>query len=384
MKFGRLEYRILGYSYIRLEGKQLGRFLNICLFRGIELKNLNIDVQTAACTVREEHLNLIKELGNKYNIKVNVLKKCGLPFGMKYFGKRVGFILGAVSCYLFLIYMSNCVWEMEFCGNSYHTDSSLQQYLRNNHIVFGCKMADIDAEELELRIRNDFPDVAWCSVQKEGSKLIVTITESNLEAMENSENLQPGQGISIVAEYDALITGIVTQSGEAAIVKGSTVKAGDVLVNGYITYMDDYDNIIGYKGVHAQADIRAIREIPYEISVSFGKTDKSRTLTTYSEIEPINKIFPYLYYKRTTTFPVSEENELSYEQAILRLENKLFEQIKKWKENGYEVIEKNLKIEDNNREVFYVGTILIEGPFGIETSCIIPTISEGINESDGN
>ncbi len=379
-----LDFRLSGYSVVELQGKQLQRFVNICYYRGIDIKDLDLDTNHATINVKSEHLDLMKELGERYHVKIFVKKRRGLPFYLKHYGKRRGFILGALLCYCFLLYMSNCVWEMEFLGNSYHTDSSLETYLKNYGITYGYRTNKIDTEEMELDIRKTYSDVAWSSVQIEGCKLIITITETNENSVSQNVILGPNEGIAIVAMHDALISGIVTQSGEPLVISGQYVKAGDTLVNGYITYKDDYDYVIGYKGVHAKAEIRAVWEIPFEISVSLLNTSEETCLTVYHSMGPINKIFPYLYYKEKIIFPVSEERRISNEQALIKLENKFYEQIKNWEENGYEVIEKNLKIEDNNREIYYVGTIRLEGPFGTEMPCTIPEISEESNEFNGN
>lgn len=384
MKSIHLDYRISGYSTIKLQGKQIQRFLNICYHRDIDIRNLILNHSEAVFDTKACNLVLLEELANRYQIQIFINKRKGLPYFLRYCLKRPGFVMGALLCYCFLIYMSNCVWEMEFCGNSYHTDRSLEKYLANIGVTYGQRTNKFNPEEIELSIRKHYTDVAWCSVQIDGCKLTVTVTESNESVIEKNNMLKPGEGISLVADRDAIISNIVTSTGEPLVVSGQRVSAGDVLVNGYITYKDDYDYIIGYKGVWARADIIAIWEIPFETSVSLRHTMDEAILTIYHEPGPVRKIFPYWYLKEIISCPFPANEVIPYEEAMIKLENKLYEQIKNWEENGYEVIEKNLKIEDNNREIYYVGTITLEGPFGVETPCMIPLISEDADEFNGD
>ncbi len=380
MKIMALEEHFTGILKIELTGNQLQRFINICYHRGIDMNDLVFGPKTVCFYMAANHLNLLQELGLRYHTKVTVKTKRGLPFLLQNALYRRGFVLGMVICYAFLIYMSGCVWEIKFDGNRYHTDDSMKTYLTDVGIRYGYRMNHIDAEELELMIRKQYEDVAWCSVQKDGCRLTITITESQLNLENQNETLSPNEGIAIVADRDAVISHLVTQEGEAMVKIGQSVKEGEVLINGYITYTDDFNYVTGYKGVFAKADIKAIWEIPFEMSVSLTQNTSETCLTEYKELEHLNKIFPYLYYKEKTIFPASSEDKMPYNEALMRLENKFYEQIKKWKENGYEVIEKNLNIEDNNREVLYVGTIVLEGPFGVYAPCEVPSISEGLDE----
>ena len=384
MKNMHFEEHFTGIIFIELSGNQLQRFINICYHRGIDMNDLVLGQKVAHFYTTANHMELLEELGKRYQTKVSVKTKRGLPFLLQKMLYRRGFLLGLILCYAFLIYMSGCVWEIRFNGNRYHTDDSLKSYLSDVGIRYGFRMNKINAEELELNIRKQYSDVAWCSVQKDGCRLTITITESNINSEQGDTLQNPLEGVAIVAERDAIISHLVTQEGEALVTIGQSVKAGEVLINGYITYTDDYNYITGYKAVCAQADIRAIWEIPFEMSVSLIQNTSECFLTEYKQMRHLDKIFPYFYFEKKTVFPSMAEEKVPYQEALVKLENKFYQQLKKWQENGYEVIEKNLNIEDNNREVLYVGTILLEGPFGVCSPCEIPSISEGLDEFDGD
>jgi len=183
-----MNYHLAGCCQVVVEGKQLQRFLNICYFRHISLKNLYMKEYTASFVVKKNCLVELYDISKKCNISIHVIKKSGLPFVLKRYGYRWGYWIGALFCYIFLLYMSGCVWELEFVGNSYHTDSSLVKYLEENGIEYGSRMHDINCEEMELTLRKSFSDIAWCSIQKEGCKLVITITENNASLfIENEE-----------------------------------------------------------------------------------------------------------------------------------------------------------------------------------------------------
>lgn len=116
------------------------------------------------------------------------------------------------------------VWEIEVFGteNSQKIENFIKISL-NSRLKY-----HINTKELEIKVRENFPDVSSISVAIVGQSLIANINEALLP------DEMGGQFSPIVSAYDGLITEINLVQGSLACKVGDIVKKGEVLVFPYI------------------------------------------------------------------------------------------------------------------------------------------------------
>lgn len=414
--------RLFGMYDLTLTGNRLERFLNIVTFHGIDLRGIAYEetgqqeglypvssFQSKKCRIRikREDLQEFLRLCEKYHIEVEKQKELGLPGMIKYYHVRVAFIAGAVCCFLFLLYMSHCIWEIEIKGNSYYTQEYLLDYLEEKNITYGCFRSSFSCEKEELTLRKKHDRIAWCSMSVEGCKLILTITENKVF----EENAQEKKGWSIVADRSATISSIVTRTGTPLVKQNEKVKKGQVLVAGYLIYKDDYDTSTGVKKCVADADIYAVynRKVSQTVSrsrvistvvkqehstaffyqdtllgrrIKQKKQEQTALLTEYQQNRYLLRIFPKLYrLKRTKLYYEEKEVTLSQQEASIEAENEMEQYCKKIEENGCKIIEKKLDLEHNKKEVVLSGTITVQERFCTYKQTKLPEVGKESDES---
>lgn len=413
--------RIFGMYDLTLIGNRLERFLNIVTFHGVDLKGIlyqesgeeegTIRVssfQKKKCRIRikwEDYEEVIL-LCKKYNIQVEQEKELGLPAIIKYYHNRVAFILGAISCFLFLLVMSNCIWEIEIKGNRYYTREYLLDYLEEKHISYGCLRRSFSCEKQELALRKKHDRIAWCSMSVEGCKLMITITENKVFEEKRHEK----KGWSIVADRSAAISSIVTRTGTPMVKQNEKVKKGQILVAGYLIYKDDFDTNTGIKKCVADADVYAvydqkvsktvlrnqsIQEVEkQEHSTAFLDQDKflgrhlpykkkasEAVLTEYLQNPYLSRIFPKFYQLKRTMFNFKVAKvTLSEEEAVLQAENEMEKECKKIEEKGCKIIEKKLHLEHNKSEVVLSGTLTVQERFCTYKKTELPEVGKEQDE----
>ena len=117
-----------GYYLITVEGLLAERFINLCKVKKIylwELKNSN-NIYRMKISVAD--YNILDDIVNKTNVKVDILEKYGLPF--LFLGKKNRtFYLVFILLALMLVFTSNLfIWKIDFIGNYTITDEQLEEY----------------------------------------------------------------------------------------------------------------------------------------------------------------------------------------------------------------------------------------------------------------
>lgn len=102
--------------------------------------------------------------------------------------------------------------------------------------------------------------------------------QENLLPEENYEEKKEETAHDIVAADDGLITEMITRSGTPVVTVGTTVKKGDVLVNGYVEILNDDGETAQYLYRTADADIIAKVTYSYhdEIPMEYVKKSADR------------------------------------------------------------------------------------------------------------
>ncbi|MGN0312359.1 MAG: sporulation protein YqfD [Lachnospiraceae bacterium] len=408
--------RLFGMYDLVLYGARLERFFNIVAFRGIdirsityrdeekeELQGLSAHAQKQ-CRIRikrEDYEELIG-LCAKYNIEVKQKRALGIPAVVNYYRNRVAFYVGALGCFLFLLGMSHCVWEIEIKGNSFYTEETLLDYLRERHITYGCFSGSFSCEKEELALRKSHDRIAWCSMSVEGCKLILTVTENKLFEKER----QGKSGWSIVADNTAIISSIVTRTGTPLVKQNEKVKKGQILVAGYLIYKDDFDTNTGVQKCVADADIygvykrKVLKSVPLiqqsdvvehteqawgvlygerviGRKLPFHRKENEAVLTEYRQHPYLSRILPGCYrLDRTKYFYKKTKVSLSKDEAALQAENEMEQYCKKIEEKGCKIIEKNLQLEHNKKEVVLSGTLTIQKRFCTYKQTKVPEIGK--------
>lgn len=378
-----------GIVRIRITGYSPERFINLCRNNDIELYHICVSGSGYEMETSAKNVFLLKKLLKKTGTKLKILDKVGLPFLLFHYRKHKFFLVGILSAFLCLLFMSQLLWEIEILGNYEITDEQFLKYLNSQNVYTGMSISNVDCEMLEEQIRNDYPDIAWVSARLEGTRLIFDVQE--LKKDTTLAEAEGETGSDLIASQDGVVTSIVTRNGTPLVTAGTEVVKGDILVSGCNELFDDYGTIIGYKYCKADADVLIESQITYQdtIEVEYDKkqlTEKNRWSITF--MFPQKQLTlgivknPYENYQITTeekplkigkriTFPVTiqlcktEELEITkslYTEAeiesIAKRNFALYS--KKMEKKGFHIIDKNGKIKVSDKQVLVTGMITFQ------------------------
>lgn len=265
---------IFGYLMVYMEHEGAGRFINLCRNNGIEVWNVSADRDRGILWFDISLRNFwrIHHIALKCHAFPRIYKRYGLPFLIKKGRKNINFVLGILSFFVMLFFLSTRIWGIEVDGQNYYTKENIISYLDTQNIYGGMYSKKVDCKKIEKKIRRYYDNIGWVSVNRNGSRLIINIREMSKDDIERK-----GSPADLVASEDGKIVSIVTSAGVAKVKAGKSVKKGRVLISGVVPIIGDNDEVLRKAKVKAEGIV--ILQSSERFYGSFKKKQKKKVYT---------------------------------------------------------------------------------------------------------
>lgn len=280
-----------GYVTILLYGTSPERFMNLCRKKNILLWNMHTCGHYCICNVSVKGFKMLCPIARKTRTRPVIQKKTGMPFLMKRYRNRTGFLAGMMLCLFFLYYSSLFVWKITVEGQYTHTEEEITKFLKTQNIMVGTKISEIDAAFAEEEIRKQFDDIGWVSVEITGTRLYVHLAETNMPVESEQAVLSASD---LVASHDGIIRSMITRRGTPVVTENTEVKKGDVLVSGLVEIRGDNEEILERKADIADADI--MLETEYTYKDSFPMEYEQASYTGENKLSYGFSVFGYAFF----------------------------------------------------------------------------------------
>ncbi|QGG47896.1 sporulation protein YqfD [Heliorestis convoluta] len=220
----------LGFLRIRIEGKQLEKFINLSASRGVPLYDLRREgPERMSAKVRLDGFRSLRHVARKTRSKVRIENRAGFPFVMTVMKRRRSLYLGALL-FVFTLYMlSTFIWAVDVVGNEKVDKQEILQVAHGQGVQVGRWKPAIDLRETERAIMNNVPGLEWVGVYARGTRIIIEIEE---KVLPQSPVVEGGQ--HVVAAKEGVIQRLLVLVGEEKVKEGDKVKKGDLLISGLI------------------------------------------------------------------------------------------------------------------------------------------------------
>ena len=381
---------VKGYLVIQLSGQKVAHFFQLCARNQLLLWNISYSNEVYTCNITKQTYYHMKELLKRTGVHCKIIQKCGLPFFLYRHRKRKLFVFGILTFFVLLYISSLYIWKIDIEDNSYYPKEMIQSYLTNSRVSLGTKISSISKKDIERSLREDFPELAWVSIEIKGTDLIVHLKERII----NTTGITQKEPCNIIAQKDATIVSIITRNGTPIVKMGDTVKKGDILISGAINLTDDNNEVMETDYVPADGDIYAKTIKNYEETFPMEQYEKIYTCKKFSYLsfQSGNKTFaPYkgnftkneddisvthsLKLGDTFYLPFSFSSHYAYQYKLVRKKydkssaekkaNLMLSHLKtKYLEKGVEIVENNVKIMIEKDICSLKGTLTLKEPFG--------------------
>ena len=386
----RLFCYLQGYLILELCGNEKERFINLCKNREIEIIHIFSINDAWYCKITCREFKKVKKFLRKAGCRVRIKRKCGFPFLVKYIKRRKGLIIGSL---LFLMILSQCsgrIWHIDVEGGFLHTREQIVQVMAEELKVYaGVPKELVDCFEIEKRLRLDYNEIGWISVEKRGCCLFVRMNESTMPEQVVTQDTPS----HIIAGQDGVVKKIEVLSGVPMVKPGDEVKKGDILISGVIPVVGDYDELIRNQVVAAVGTVYIESEFSYNSAFSMYYENKNyikerngleiflfgRKLFSYIPRYSVgnydimsNDIVPYAF--EDYQVPVllrryrcmlyeSERVRMTEEEAKEKAENDWKRFLSDWEEQGVTILHAEHTLEVQQSYGFVTGTVTACGNF---------------------
>ncbi len=334
-------YRFInGYLRVLFYGEFSEKILNICAQNRIALWDSRLVKKGIETNISLKNFKALRPIMRGSKVRVHIIKRVGLPFKVAKNNKRIGMAVGLVLFFSFLQFMSGFIWIIDVSGNSEVKPQEILSVCEGIGITKGVRKSKIEPKNQREKLLLKMESLAWASLNIEGSRLTVNVTEVKEKESSIVCNLK--------ASADGIIKKVDVTSGNCLVKPGDTVKQGDVLVSGVMEKLSGTEFVAAAGSIIAVTKKSVSIEGEYRQSVSKenGIVKQKRVLEFFGFKIPLYlgcergeyeskltqnslKLFgtklPITVHKRQFTFLHQQQIVLSEEELRSQLENRLAE-----------------------------------------------------------
>ncbi len=377
-----------GYLYIKLNGYTPERFFNLCRSGKLDCWNMRRERDGYYVCIALRDFYKIRPFLRKSHMSMRIASREGLPFLMRQNRKRKALAAAVLSFFVVLYAMSLFVWNISFDGNYRYSRETLLDYLEEEKIRYGILKSRIDCDRLEEGIRSRFPEITWVSARVSGTRLLIKLKENQVFSGVPQIDSAPCE---LRAKVCGVITRMVIRQGKAEVAVGDQVEAGQLLVSGQLSILNDAAEVVRTAYVHGDGEIYARTVYTYEeefpqyhrVDVKTGRKRRGigvgagpyhlRILMpdlkkeTWNDVTDKTQLCLFEdFYLPVYVEQIRGESYVSYERPYTEEEKKQEagkvqeKYVKNLLEKGVQIIENNVKIQECGRSWKVEGTVTVE------------------------
>lgn len=266
-----------GYVTFSAIGAFNEEFLSELIENGINITNIHNKQNIIYADIKRTDYLYASKVAKKHRVRIRIHKKHGIYFKIISMKHHSGIVLGIIVSVLMIMLLQRYVWKIEINSGNTISDKHILEIIENNGIGLGSNIGEIDTDALALKIKHTLKETGWVGVEKIGSKLIISLSESEIpKDIEIPLNLP----CNVIAGKTGVIVETQIYSGTLLYPIGSGVSVGNVIVSGIVN--DGADNIILS---HANAKIVAEFKEKVEIRQEYTTIEYQKTGENFIEKE---------------------------------------------------------------------------------------------------
>lgn len=267
---------IFGYVTFTARGGFPERFINLCRQNRISLWDLKSENSVISACTDVSCYKRIRKAAKKSGMRVRIFKKHGLAFFLNRHSRRMGLVAGMLICMSVLLILSTRIWRIEVIGNTEIPSEEILEVFDGLGVRAGVPVSSIDEWTVEQAAIKKLPELSWVNINLTGSSAQIEVREViEQNKVDNSES-----PANIVAAKDGQIVYLRPFKGTQEKKIGTGVVKGDLLISGFIEYIDMSTSICRADGyVVARTDYQLEAESITEKQVkTLSGTEKSYSL----------------------------------------------------------------------------------------------------------
>lgn len=357
-------YYVFGGALLRADRSDTEKILNICMHYRFVYHALRHRGEFVYFECTMYTASILLDVCRGHGICVEVVRKYGLPEIIFRYRKRMGVAAGVIIALVLILISNRYLWDIRITGAEIVGYESVLLQLSEQKFSIGSYLPAADIDVIENRVLINSDDIAWISINVNGSVAYVEVREKVPEPGE--KNKSPA---NLIALWDGQIESIAASEGRVMVKPGQHVRRGQLLVSGIAD-----SNVLGFRYTRASGEVLAktVRtlkvEIPftYEIKKYSGEEIRQTTVFFFSKeiklyrntgflggtYDTISKVenfslfdgtrLPASYLTKTYRYFTNETVRRSNDEAAELAYTELNRQIKEFQDRGAVLLRKNV------------------------------------------
>jgi similar to stage IV sporulation protein len=221
----------IGIISVKITGKGLERFINTCSRNDLLIWQVRRNgIHSISFKMKLNDVSKLRHISRGSGLRIEFLKREGLPFLFKRLLHNGGFLVGAFSFILIITILSNMIWGIQVKGADPATEYKINKELDKMGVKVGNLQFFVDnVESIQRQLTNNIEEITWVGVELEGTTYHLQVVEKN--EPEKPEYLSPQH---LVAKKKAVIVDMFVEEGQAVVDLYDHVEEGQLLVSGLI------------------------------------------------------------------------------------------------------------------------------------------------------
>jgi len=218
-----------GYVVIKVKGANLERFLNRLARADVPAWDTQrVAPHMLVARVGAGNFRRVRAMCRGQGWKVAIVEKVGLPFVCAAALRRKALLAGAVLFMAALFVASNFIWFVRIEGGAEELEERIMAVVTQGGLRPGTPVDQIDRERLQRSLLLEVNELAWAAVNVKGTLAVVEVAERTV-----TETGESAAG-NLVAAQGGVVEQVRAFRGHAVVKPGDIVRAGDVLISGFI------------------------------------------------------------------------------------------------------------------------------------------------------
>jgi len=221
-----------GELELRVSVPDSAEFLTRLLEAGLRFRRARGAPEALRLRVRVHDFRRIRPAAFHSRARVRITRRLGAPFVLARLRRRPFLVATAVAAALTLYVLSGFVWFVQVRGADRVDPAEILHAAAGLGLHPGVRRGRIDPVAVAARLPLALPDLSWAAVTLHGTLATIQVVERERPRPAYEQATVPGD---VVAAHAGIVTGITVSVGRALVSPGSTVRAGQVLIQGTAT-----------------------------------------------------------------------------------------------------------------------------------------------------
>lgn len=292
------------YLFIKVEGRNISKFLTRCHSNNIDILNTNIiSHKEMIIKIRNTEYDRLLEIKSIY--KLTIISSSGFIKFKELLNKNKHFIIISIIGLLFLIYLCNTIFTVTIISSN----SSLSKKIKKDLEEYGIKKYSLKksynkVSKIKENLLEKYNDqIEWMEITDIGTKYEIKIVERKKPSKEEEKEYT-----NIIASKSGVIKRIYAEDGMKVVEENTYVNKGEIIISGAIMKDEEVKSFVTAKG-------KVYAEVWYNVNIEFP--------LKYTEKQYTNNKKKTLYIKLADKYISRQKYENFDRKSIVSLKNRL-------------------------------------------------------------